>query len=94
MKIVKEEIFGPVLVVIKFITEQGSFPIYLYLLDETKVCPTSFTEVIEAANATEYGLACHIFTENVSRAVRVAHAVEAGLSWVGPIFCFSSRPGE
>ena len=41
--------------------------------------------MIEAANATEYGLACHIFTEKVSRAVRVAHAIEAGLAWVSAI---------
>jgi aldehyde dehydrogenase (NAD+) len=57
MKIVKEEIFGPVGVIIKFKTEE---------------------EAIELANNTVYGLAAHIFTENTSRAIRVAHAVEAG----------------
>ena len=46
--------------------------------------------MIDAANDTEYGLACHIFTENASRAVRVAHAIEAGSSWVGAIFYFAS----
>ena len=44
--------------------------------------------MIDAANDTEYGLACHIFTENVSRAVRIAHAIEAGTSWVGATFYF------
>ncbi|KAK7441049.1 hypothetical protein VKT23_016833 [Stygiomarasmius scandens] len=39
-------------------------------------------EVIEMANNTTYGLACGIFTENVSRAIRVAHALEAGTAWV------------
>ncbi|THU97075.1 aldehyde dehydrogenase [Dendrothele bispora CBS 962.96] len=39
-------------------------------------------EVIEIANNTTYGLACGIFTENVSRAIRVAHALEAGTAWV------------
>ena len=39
-------------------------------------------EAIEMANNTTYGLACHIFTENVSRAIRVAHALEAGTAWV------------
>ena len=47
------------------------------------VQPIFFIEVIDAANDTDYGLACHIFTENVSRAVRVAHAIDAGTSWVG-----------
>ncbi|KDR73245.1 hypothetical protein GALMADRAFT_142376 [Galerina marginata CBS 339.88] len=39
-------------------------------------------EVIEMANNTSYGLACHVFTQNVSRAIRVAHALEAGSAWV------------
>ena len=39
-------------------------------------------EVIEAANDTVYGLAANVFTENVGRAVRVAHALEAGSTWV------------
>jgi len=61
MKIVKEEIFGPVAVIIKFKDE---------------------AEVVEMANNTTYGLGAHIFTESVSRAVRMAHAVEAGSIWV------------
>ncbi|KAF8811531.1 ALDH-like protein [Phlegmacium glaucopus] len=61
MKIVKEEIFGPVAVVIKFKDE---------------------AEVVEMANNTTYGLAAHLFTQNVSRAIRMAHAVEAGSTWV------------
>jgi aldehyde dehydrogenase (NAD+) len=39
-------------------------------------------EVTEMANNTTYGLACHIFTQNVSRAIRMAHALEAGSAWV------------
>nr|ALG75775.1 aldehyde dehydrogenase 5 [Tricholoma vaccinum] len=61
MKIVKEEIFGPVAVVVKFKTEE---------------------EVIEAANNTSYGLGCNVFSENISRALRVAHQLEAGSAWV------------
>ncbi|KAJ7602882.1 aldehyde dehydrogenase [Roridomyces roridus] len=61
MKIVKEEIFGPVAVVLKFKTEE---------------------EVIEAANATTYGLSCCIFTENISRGIRVAHALENGSAFI------------
>ena len=71
MKIVKEEIFGPVAVVIKFKDE---------------------AEVVEMANNTTYGLAASIFTQNVNRAVRVAHAVEAGTIWVSqPGFFTSSQ---
>ncbi|EKM54309.1 uncharacterized protein PHACADRAFT_258089 [Phanerochaete carnosa HHB-10118-sp] len=61
MKIVREEIFGPVGVVIKFKTEE---------------------EAIEAANDTDYGLASFVFTENLSRAIRVSNAVEAGNCFV------------
>ncbi|OAA56883.1 Aldehyde dehydrogenase domain protein [Cordyceps fumosorosea ARSEF 2679] len=35
-------------------------------------------EVIEKANATEYGLAAAVFTNDVSRAARVSEAIEAG----------------
>lgn len=61
MKIIKEEIFGPVAAIIKFKTEE---------------------EVIELANDTNYGLAAAVFTENNSRAIRVAHALEAGTTWI------------
>lgn len=66
MKIVREEIFGPVGVVIKFKTEE---------------------EVIEQANNTEYGLASYVYTTNVSRALRVTHALESGTAWInsGPM---------
>lgn len=39
-------------------------------------------EVIEAANDTVYGLACNVFSQNISRALRVAHALEAGTACV------------
>ncbi|KAG7099323.1 hypothetical protein E1B28_001181 [Marasmius oreades] len=39
-------------------------------------------EVIEMANNTTYGLACGVFTENNSRAIRVVHALEAGMAFV------------
>ncbi|KAJ7595174.1 aldehyde dehydrogenase [Mycena floridula] len=61
MKIVREEIFGPVSVITKFSTEQ---------------------EVLEMANNTTYGLACGVFTQNGSRAIRAAHGLEAGVAFV------------
>jgi aldehyde dehydrogenase (NAD+) len=61
MKVVQEEVFGPVASVIKFKTEE---------------------EVIDLANDTEYGLACTVFTENLSRGIRVSNQLEAGMAWV------------
>jgi 5-carboxymethyl-2-hydroxymuconic-semialdehyde dehydrogenase len=49
------------------------------------VCVTPFGDEAEAvalANATDYGLAAYIWTGDLARAHRVAHAVEAGMTWV------------
>jgi aldehyde dehydrogenase (NAD+) len=61
MRIAREEIFGPVLVVMPFEDE---------------------AEAISLANDTEYGLAAGIWTQNLSRAHRVAGAIEAGQIYV------------
>lgn len=61
MKIAREEIFGPFVVVSSFETEE---------------------EVIEKANDTEYGLGAAVFTQNITRAHRVAAEIEAGMVWV------------
>lgn len=61
MKIVREEIFGPVTAVTKFKTEE---------------------EAIEMANDTVYGLSAQVFTEQGSRAIRVAHSFAAGQTLV------------
>lgn len=56
-RVMKEEIFGPV------------------------VCVNTFTDEIEAlerANDTEFGLYASVFTKDISRALRVAKALEAG----------------
>ncbi|MBO9130657.1 aldehyde dehydrogenase [Bacillus sp. 165] len=58
---VREEIFGPVVTVIPFETEE---------------------EVIEQANDTHYGLGTSIWTNDLRRAHRVAHQIEAGIIWV------------
>ncbi|KXN85885.1 Aldehyde dehydrogenase [Leucoagaricus sp. SymC.cos] len=61
MKIMQEEIFGPVCSVVKFKTEE---------------------EVTEWANNTTYGLAANVLTQNISRAIRMAHNLEAGSIYV------------
>lgn len=71
MKIVREEIFGPVAVLVKFKTEE---------------------EVIALANETVYGLSSNVFTQNISRALRVAHALEAGSTYVRPARPCTPRP--
>ncbi len=61
MRIAKEEIFGPVLSVIPFDTEE---------------------EAIRIANDSEYGLAAGIWTQNVTRAMRVVREIRAGITWI------------
>ncbi|GAW05146.1 Aldehyde dehydrogenase [Lentinula edodes] len=61
MKIVQEEIFGPVSVVIKFEDQE---------------------DVIQQANDTIYGLAAAVFTQDISQAFEVGHALKAGTVWV------------
>ncbi|MDR3112567.1 MAG: aldehyde dehydrogenase family protein [Elusimicrobiota bacterium] len=61
MTIVKEEIFGPVLAVQKFRTEQ---------------------EAVDLANDTVYGLAAGVFSNDITRALKVIKAVRAGITWV------------
>jgi aminomuconate-semialdehyde/2-hydroxymuconate-6-semialdehyde dehydrogenase len=56
-----EEIFGPVVTLTPFETED---------------------EVIEYANATEYGLSATIWTNDLNRAHRVAHSVQSGIIWI------------
>ena len=59
--IVREEIFGPVVVISKF---------------------KDFDEAIRKANATEYGLAAAVWTNDLSKAHRFAQVVDAGTIWI------------
>ncbi|MGH3450305.1 MAG: 5-carboxymethyl-2-hydroxymuconate semialdehyde dehydrogenase [Haloechinothrix sp.] len=60
-RIFQEEIFGPVLCITPFDTEE---------------------EALELANATSYGLAAYIWTNDLRRAHRMAQRVEAGMLWI------------
>lgn len=85
MRIVQEEIFGPVAVVVKFTTEEGLF----FLPCSHSRRPLHIvTEVIEQANNTTYGLACSVFTKDIDRAMRVAGSIEAGTAWVSGKYYF------
>ena len=57
----REEIFGPVVTLQAFKTEE---------------------EALELANATEYGLAATVWTQDISRANRVASKLQSGIIWV------------
>jgi len=57
----QEEIFGPVVTIQPFDTEE---------------------EVLQYANSTEYGLAATVWTQNLTRAHRVAASLQSGIVWV------------
>lgn len=61
MSIAREEIFGPVLSILDFETED---------------------EVITRANATDFGLAAGVMTNDLSRGHRVVKALDAGSCWI------------
>jgi 5-carboxymethyl-2-hydroxymuconic-semialdehyde dehydrogenase len=39
-------------------------------------------EAIRLANATPYGLAAYVWTNDIRRAHRVAHALDTGMCWI------------
>jgi betaine-aldehyde dehydrogenase len=61
MRIAKEEIFGPVLSVIPFDTEE---------------------EAVRLANDTVYGLAAAVWTQNITKGMRVIRELRAGITWI------------
>ncbi|NYH17000.1 acyl-CoA reductase-like NAD-dependent aldehyde dehydrogenase [Paraburkholderia bryophila] len=61
MRIVREEIFGPLMSLLVFDDED---------------------EAVDRANHTAYGLAAGVVTENLARAHRVIHRLEAGICWI------------
>ncbi len=61
MTIAKEEIFGPVMSILKFKTIE---------------------EVVQRANASNYGLGAGVFTNSVDKALAVSNGLRAGTVWV------------
>ncbi|MAW99839.1 MAG: betaine-aldehyde dehydrogenase [Sphingomonas sp.] len=59
--IVRDEVFGPVMLVLPFDDEE---------------------EALTRANATEYGLAAGVFTNDLNRAHRVVDQLQAGSCWI------------
>lgn len=57
----QEEIFGPVVTIMPFDTEE---------------------EALAIANSVEYGLAATVWTNNLTRAHRVAQQLESGICWI------------
>jgi acyl-CoA reductase-like NAD-dependent aldehyde dehydrogenase len=65
LTIVREEIFGPVLSILRF---------------------SGDAEAIARANSTRFGLAAYVWTRDVSRALSMANALQAGMVWVNGYF--------
>jgi len=70
MAVVTEEVFGPVLPVIAFRTEE---------------------EALKIANDTQYGLSAFVYSIDLKRAERVAHALEAGQVSINGCSYFSAN---
>jgi 5-carboxymethyl-2-hydroxymuconic-semialdehyde dehydrogenase len=43
---------------------------------------TNEDDAVRLANATDYGLAAYVWTNDIRRAHRVAHAIDAGMCWI------------
>jgi phenylacetaldehyde dehydrogenase len=69
MKIVQEEIFGPVVVALPF-----SDP----------------NEIVPVANDTTYGLAAGIWTNDITKAHRLAGRLRAGTVWINSYSVFDA----
>jgi betaine-aldehyde dehydrogenase len=64
MRLAKEEVFGPVMSILKFNTD---------------------AQAIDMANAVDLGLTAAVWTNDITRALRVAQAVQAGYIWINGV---------
>lgn len=81
----QEEVFGPVVVLKKFSVSSHSFsldPYGLVLIIIIMIMVKNEEEGIRLANDSKYGLGAGLWTNDLSRAHRVAEEVNAGLVWV------------
>lgn len=76
----QEEVFGPVVVVKRF--EVRDTLAALSLIRGLISISQSEADGVNLANASKYGLGAGIWTADLSRAHRVAAAIESGLCWV------------
>ena len=67
MRIFQEEIFGPVLSISKFKTDE---------------------EALELANDSDYGLACGLWTKDITRAHKMAEELDAGMVFINRYGCY------
>ena len=70
MKIAQEEIFGPVMQIMKFKT---------------------IDELLERANKTIFGLAASVFTNDINKAMTVAHGIRAGTVWINCYYVLNAQ---
>uniref|UniRef100_A0AAQ5XN90 Aldehyde dehydrogenase domain-containing protein n=1 Tax=Amphiprion ocellaris TaxID=80972 RepID=A0AAQ5XN90_AMPOC len=55
------------------------------------MCFHSISEVIQRANATHYGLAAGVFTNDINKALTVSSALQAGVVWVN---CYNAMSAQ
>uniref|UniRef100_A0A3Q4GMJ6 aldehyde dehydrogenase (NAD(+)) n=1 Tax=Neolamprologus brichardi TaxID=32507 RepID=A0A3Q4GMJ6_NEOBR len=59
-----------------------TFNFYIFGPVQQIMCFHSISEVIQRANATQYGLAAGVFTNDINKALTVSSALQAGMIWV------------
>ena len=88
MKISREEIFGPVGVVIKFEDEDGA--LFSPCTPSSRHFTDASIDVVRQANDTMYGLAAAVFSQNINQALDTAHRLKAGTVWINSYNQFHS----
>ena len=79
MKIVREEIFGPVMTILTYGTDLATSP---YPIDQISPSTPWLNDLLRRANDTPLGLAAGVFTQNLALAHNVVTKLEAGITWI------------